>query len=481
MEKYHSDQEYEEIITDQLGDMQLRENLRSAMDTLRANRKNLIKNRYSEWENLRELGKEVKLKILSRLDEYLELFEKNATQNGFKIHYAKDGDEANEIIYNLAKEKNIKRILKQKSMASEEIGLNHYLKEKGIQAQETDLGELIIQLINEHPVHIVVPAIHKNRKQIGKIFEEKLNAAYEEEPEKLNAIARKHMRKEFESFKMGISGVNFAIANEGAIWLVENEGNGRMSTTACDVHVAICGIEKLVESFDDAAILNNLLAPSAVGVPITCYQNIITGPRKEGDLDGPKEAHIILLDNNRSNILADEKYYRALSCIRCGTCLNHCPVYDKIGGHAYLSTYPGPIGVVVSPQLFGLNNYGHIPNLCSLCGRCTEVCPVEIPLAELIRDLRADKVGEGRGIIKGAKSTQHSGMEKFSMKMFAKMASDGVKWRFQLKMAQFFSPLGKLLAPILPLVKEWASVRTLPNMDTSLHAKVQHLEGVIYE
>ena len=145
---------------------------------------------------------------------------------------------------------------------------------------------------------------------------------------------------------MGISGVNFAIANEGAIWLVENEGNGRMSTTACDVHVAICGIEKLVESFDDAAILNNLLAPSAVGVPITCYQNIITGPRKEGDLDGPKEAHIILLDNNRSNILADEKYYRALSCIRCGTCLNHCPVYDKIGGHAYLSTYPGPIGVV---------------------------------------------------------------------------------------------------------------------------------------
>ena len=285
-------------------------------------------------------------------------------------------------------------------MASEETHLNAFLKQKGLDPIETDLGELIIQLIDEPPVHIVAPAIHKNRYQIGEIFAQKLGANLESEPEKLNEIARVHLRKEFQEFKMGLSGVNFAIADEGAIWLIENEGNGRMSTTASDIHIAICGIEKIVESFEDASILDALLVPSATGAAITCYNNIITSPRKEGELDGPKEVHIILLDNNRSTILKDSHFYKSLSCIRCGTCLNHCPVYDKIGGHAYLSTYPGPIGEVISPQLFGMKNYGHMVNLCSLCGRCSEVCPVKIPLAELIRDLRSEKVGQGRKNLK---------------------------------------------------------------------------------
>ncbi|BCZ17949.1 Iron-sulfur cluster binding protein [Helicobacter sp. NHP19-003] len=477
----HSDHDYEQVIGEKLNDAQLRTNLRSAMDTLIHKRKDLLEDRYPEWEQLRTMGQNAKLKVLSQLDSYVQKFEENATKNGFVVHYANTAKDANEIIYNLAKERGVERILKGKSMASEEIGLNQYMKEKGIVAKETDLGELIIQLIDEHPVHIVVPAIHKNRHQVGKIFQEKLGAPLESEPEKLNGIARKHMRGEFEGFKMGISGVNFAIANEGAIWLVENEGNGRMCTTACDIHVAICGIEKMVESFEDASILNNLLCPSAVGVQITCYQNIITGPRQEGELDGPKEAHIILLDHNRSNILADEKYYKALSCIRCGTCLNHCPVYDKIGGHAYLATYPGPIGVVITPQLFGLDNYAHIANLCSLCGRCGEVCPVKIPLPELIRDLRAEKTHEGRGVVRGYKDTKHSKLEELGMKAFAKLASNGTLWRAAMAMSSTFAPLGKVFGHYTPVLKKWLRYREMPKVQGSLHAEVKKLPGVIYE
>ncbi|MFC3847704.1 LutB/LldF family L-lactate oxidation iron-sulfur protein [Helicobacter baculiformis] len=477
----HNTHDYQEVITEKLGDAQLRTNLRSAMDTLIHNRKKLIESRYPEWEELRELGKNAKLKVLSKLDHYLETFEHKARENGFIVHYASSAYDANEIIYNLAKERGVERILKGKSMASEEIELNRFLEEKGIVAKETDLGELIIQLIHEHPVHIVVPAIHKNRHQVGEIFQKKLGAPLESEPEKLNAIARKHMRTEFESFKMGISGVNFAIADEGALWLVENEGNGRMSTTACDIHVAICGIEKIVENFEDAAILNNLLCPSAVGVPITCYQNIITGPRQSGDLDGPKEAHIILLDHNRSNILADEKYYRALSCIRCGTCLNHCPVYDKISGHGYLATYPGPIGVVITPQLFGLDNYGPIANLCSLCGRCGEVCPVKIPLPELIRDLRAEKVHEGRGVVRGYKDTKHNKLEEFCMDLYTKAACNGPLWRWGWKVAHFFAPLGKFVGAYVPVLKVWMRYRDMPVVDASLHSQLKNMQGVVYE
>lgn len=478
---FHSNKEYVASIAQKLGDKQLRKNLKSVMNTLKTNRKNLINNRYNDWEGLRELGKQAKIKALSQLDIFLERFEANAIANGFKIHWASNAEEANKIVYDLAKQNGVTQILKGKSMASEEIHLNAYLKEKGVLATETDLGELIIQLIDEPPVHIVAPAIHKNRYQIGEIFKDKLNATFESEPEKLNAIARKHLRKKFKDFKMGLSGVNFAIADEGAIWLVENEGNGRMSTTACDIHVAICGIEKVVESFEDASILNTLLVPSAVGAAITCYNNIIMGPRKEGELDGPKQTHIIMLDNNRSHILCDPHYYKSLSCIRCGTCLNHCPVYDKIGGHAYLSTYPGPIGEVISPQLFGLDNCGYMLNLCSLCGRCSEVCPVKIPLAELIRDLRSEKVKEGRGGVKGYLGTHINASEKFAMAAFAKLATSGLKWRALIAFIGIFSPLARLGAQILPGLKNWVAHREFPHINTTLHKQVKHMAGVVYE
>ncbi len=474
-------QNYKQAIDSKLNDEQLRANLKNAMTTLKTNRKNLVTSKFLDWEGLRKKGRDVKLKALSRLDKLLEEFEKNATKNGIQIHWASDSQEANTIIYELIKQKGVNKILKGKSMASEEIHLNAFLKQKGIDAIETDLGELIIQLVDEPPVHIVAPAIHKNRYQIGEIFKQKLNAPLESEPEKLNGIARTHLRKEFKDFKMGLSGVNFAIANEGAIWLIENEGNGRMSTTACDIHIAICGIEKVVESFEDASILVSLLAPSAVGSPITAYNNIISSPRKNGEKDGPKEVHIIMLDNHRSNILADSQFYRSLSCIRCGTCLNHCPVYDKIGGHAYLSTYPGPIGEVISPQLFGLGKYGYMVNLCSLCGRCSEVCPVQIPLAELIRDLRSEKAKEGRGGVFASNEVKPNRVEQFAMRQFANIASNPLKWKIILGFLHYFGNIGKIFAPLLPGLKSWVKYRKLPHINGNLNAKIKNLKGVIYE
>lgn len=478
---FHSSVQYDEVVHTKLNDEQLRKNLKSVMQTLKQNRKNTIASRYTNWEDLRELGRKVKQNALSNLPSLLEKFEQNAIKNGFKIHWAKDAKEANEIILSLMQKNTSNVILKGKSMASEEIHLNAYLKKHNINAIETDLGELIIQLIDEPPVHIVAPAIHKNRYEIGEIFKDKLHSPLENEPEKLNNIAREHLRKEFKSFKIGLSGVNFAIADEGAIWLIENEGNGRMSTTACDIHIAICGIEKIVESFEDASILDLLLVPSATGANISCYNNIISSPRQDGELDGPKEVHIILLDNNRSKILADKYYYRSLSCIRCGTCLNHCPVYDKIGGHAYLSTYPGPIGEVISPQIFGLNNCAPMLNLCSLCERCSEVCPVKIPLASLIRDLRSEKAGEGRGGIAGYKDTHRSALEKRSFSIFRAFATSGFKWRLLLWQIRIFGSFGSIFGGIVPGLKDWLRFRSYPKLDATLHSKVKNLKGVIYE
>lgn len=470
-----------QLINEKLNDEQLRKNLEFGMSLLQGNRKKLLKERYPDWESLREEGRKVKQNTLSRLPELLERFEQKATENGIKVHWASNPNEANEIIYNIAKENNVGTILKGKSMASEEIHLNSYLKHRGIKAIETDLGEIIIQLIDEPPVHIVVPAIHKNRYQIGEIFEKYLKVERFSEPEDLNAVARTHLRKEFKTFKMGISGVNFAIADEGAIWLLENEGNGRMSTTVPDIHVAVCGIEKIVEKFDDAVILDTLLIPSATGQSITCYNNIITSPRKEGDLDGPKEVHVILLDNHRSDILSHKHYAKALSCIRCGTCMNHCPVYDKIGGHAYGATYPGPIGEVISPQLFGMDKYGYILNLCSLCGRCSEVCPVKIPLSEMIRDLRYEKVKEKKEKILGIERVGAKGGEKSAFGIFAWLATTPWAWRALMWTINVFGSLGKPFASIIPGLKQWTSCRAYPQLDASFHSEVKNMEGVIYE
>lgn len=472
---------HKKIVNQKLNDEQLRKNLTAAMHTLQKNRKNLVEKRFINWQNLRDNVKMAKNKALNSLYNRLIEFEINAKKNGFIVHWAKDGKEACEIIYNLMKEKNVDKILKQKSMSSEEIGLNHFLKDKGFSGVETDLGELIIQLINEPPVHIVVPAIHKNRYEVGEIFANKLGAKKETDPEKLNLIAREHLRKEFKHLKMGLCGANFAISKEGAIWLVENEGNGRMCTTISDVLVTICGIEKVVETIEDAASADAILSPSATGQFITNYNNIIAGPRREGELDGPKEHHIILFDNHRTDMLAHEDYYEALRCIRCGTCMNFCPVYDKIGGHSYQAVYPGPIGEVISPQIFGMDKKGDMVTLCSLCGRCSEVCPVKIPLADLIRKLRNNKIGEGKNPPFGTQNLKHSTIEKSIFKGVKMAMTNGFTWRIAMKNAKIFNTPIHKFGKNIPVIKNWLKHKDLFEFDCDLHKEVSQMQGVIYE
>lgn len=472
---------HENLVNQKLNDKQMRENLSRAMHTLQTNRKKLVDSKFSDWQGLRSSAKIAKNNALSKLDDLLLKFETNALKNGFKVLWADSSEDACELVLEIMKEKNIGKILKGKSMASEEIGINHYLKEKGLRAIETDLGEVIIQLIDESPVHIVVPAIHKNRYEIGEIFHEHLNAPLESEPEKLNAIARTYLRDHFESLQMGMSGVNFAIANEGAIWLIENEGNGRMCTTAPDIHIAICGIEKVVESFEDAATVCTLLTPSATGQFIPAYNNIITGPRKNGDLDGPKESYIILLNNHRSDMLTNEDYYEALRCIRCGACLNFCPVYDKIGGHAYGAVYPGPIGEVVSPQIFGMDKNSDMLSFCSLCGRCSEVCPVKIPLAELIRKLRRDKVLQGKNPPLNTNFVKQNNTEKAIFSGFEKIATNGFIWRNAIGNASKFNWFLHTFGSSVPVLKNWTTFKELPQIKGNLYDAVKNMEGVIYE
>lgn len=472
---------HETLVRSKLADKQLRNNLDSAMHTLQTNRKNLIANKFMKWEELRDKAQEFKDYGLANLEQRLIKFEENATKNGIKIHWASDASEANEIIYQIALSHGVDKVLKGKSMATEETHLNSYLEKRGIKAIETDLGELIIQLIDEPPVHIVVPAIHKNRYEVGEIFEKYLDAPRESEPAKLNAIARKYLREEFKKLKVGISGVNFAIADHGAIWLLENEGNGRMCTTFPDVHIAVCGIEKVVGSFEDAVALDTLLVPSATGQAITCYNNIITSPRKADELDGPKEVHVVLLDNNRTKMLANEEYYEALRCIRCGACMNYCPVYVKIGGHSYRAVYPGPIGEVISPQIFGMQKHSDILTFCSLCGRCSEVCPVKIPLADTIRKLRRDKVGQGQNPPVETELLEKNRAEEFGFKAFANIATSGFKFRNGIKFASFFSGFIERNADSLPIIKFWTKHRVAPKISGDLHKNVQNIEGVTYE
>ena len=473
---------HEQIVNTKLNDKQMQDNLINAMHTLQKNRLKVIEDKFSNWQGLRARAKQAKNNALMSLKERLLEFEKNASKNGIIVHWASSDDDACEIIYELMLEKNINKILKGKSMASEEIGLNHYLEKKGLKAIETDLGELILQLNGETPVHIVVPAIHRNRNEIGQIFKDKLKVNLESnEPEILNAVARKHLRKDFEGLKMGLSGVNFAISKEGAIWLIENEGNGRMCTTAPDIHIALCGIEKVMQSFEDAATMVNLLTPSATGQFIPTYNNIITAPRKNGDLDGPKEVHIILFDHNRSKMLAHKDYYEALRCIRCGACMNFCPVYNQIGGHAYQTTYPGPIGEVISPNLFGIDKTGDILTFCSLCGRCSEVCPVKIPLADLIRKLRCDKIGQGENSPIGANALHKNSMEAFTFKHFKNLATNGNIWRFSMSKVHYFNWFVQNFANSMPVVKKWSAFKELPQIKTNLYKEIQNLKGVSYE
>ncbi|MGI8649550.1 MAG: LutB/LldF family L-lactate oxidation iron-sulfur protein [Rubrobacter sp.] len=373
-----------------LQDSQLRRNLGKATKTIREKREVAV-SEMPDWEFLREAGSNIKRRVARHLDEYLVQLEEAVTRAGGVVHWARDGAEANRIVAGIAKEKNASEVVKVKSIATDEIKLNEHLESEGIHAYETDLAELIVQLSEDTPSHILVPAIHKNRAEIKDLFQRKFGQKLSDEPEELANAARLYLREKFLKAKVGVSGANFAVAETGTVCVVESEGNGRMCTTLPETLVTVMGIEKIIPEWRDHEVFMQTLPRSSTAERMNPYTSFWTGV-SEGD--GPKEFHLILLDNGRTDVLADEVGRQSLACIRCSACLNVCPVYERAGGHAYNSVYPGPIGAILTPQLVGVGKKGpdSLPYASSLCGACYEVCPVKINIPEVLIHLRGKVV-----------------------------------------------------------------------------------------
>lgn len=339
-------------------------------------------------QELRDLAARIKQHTLENLPGYLEQFISACERNGTRVHFAADAAAAREIICEIARVSGSKLAVKSKSMTTEEIHLNEALEAAGVRTVETDLGEFIVQIDHDRPSHIVSPIIHKDRQQIARALVRETGCDYTEDPTELTAVARKHLRDVFRHCDLGITGVNFAVAETGTICICTNEGNGRMTTTRPRVHVALLGIEKLVPRLRDLPVFLKLLARSSTGQPLTVYTTLITGPKRPADPDGPEQVHVVLLDNGRSEILGGP-FTEVLRCIRCGACLNACPVFRNIGGHAYGSVYPGPIGSLVTPLLSGIVAHAELPRASSLCGACRDACPVKLDIPGLLVKLRA--------------------------------------------------------------------------------------------
>ena len=348
-----------------------------------------VRARYRSWEGAREVAAEIKAEAIEHLDRYLVQFAERIEARGAKVHWCPDAEAARRVVVGLARENGVRSIIKSKSMTGEEIHLNEALEAEGYGVFESDLGEYIVQLRGEAPYHLVFPAMHLTRGEISELFHEKLGAERTENPEELTMVARRVMREKFCLADMGISGVNFAVAETGMISITENEGNARLTTSLPRIHVAIMGIEKVVPRLEDLGLFLPMLATAGAGQALTCYNTLYGGPRGEGEVDGPEQLHIILLDNGRTALLADSEQRDALYCIRCGACLNVCPIFKNVGGHSYGTTYQGPIGSVITPHLRGLQSWKHLSGASSLCGACTEVCPVKIDLHHhLLRNRR---------------------------------------------------------------------------------------------
>ena len=353
------------------------------------------KQQFSDVMKARESAKNAKWQAIEHLDTYLQEFEKKITERGAKVLWAEDAQQALDEIGKICKEKNCKVLVKSKSMVTEEIHLNNFLEENGIESVETDLGEYIQQLDGEAPYHIVTPAMHKSKEDVARLFADKLGVPGGLSPEELTQVARKLLREKYVQAEVGVSGANFILPDVGGIAITENEGNARLSCSMPKTHIVIVGIEKVLPSINDLSLFWPLLSTYGTGQKITVYNTIITGPRQVNETDGPEEMYVILLDNGRTNLLANPPTREALYCIRCGACLNACPVYKNIGGHSYETTYSGPIGKVITPYLRGMNEYKHLSYSSSLCGNCTEVCPVRINLHELLLDNRHEAVLQG--------------------------------------------------------------------------------------
>jgi L-lactate dehydrogenase complex protein LldF len=425
------------------------------------------------WEDWRQQARDIKEHTIEHLDYYLDLLYTNVTAAGGHLHFAKDADQANEIVAHIAQTRGVKVATKSKSMVSEELGLNPVLEAVGVEVWETDLGEYIIQLAEETPSHLVAPALHKSKEDVAELFSEKLGIPYDEDIYHMAATAREVLRDKFMEADLGISGANFIVAETGTLVIITNEGNGRLSTSAPRIHIGITGMEKVIPSMQDLSIFLRLLPQSATGQRITSYVSMITGPRRSDDEDGPEEFHLVLVDNGRSNMLADPALREALYCIRCGACLNICPIYARVGGHAYGWVYPGPIGAVVTPMLVGLKRAKELPQASSLCGACREVCPIKIDIPRMLLDLRK-KTAESPD--KNLRSAPR--IERVLASLYVRLMSGpkllGMAIRFGRllqkteRIIPFFSPMtkdGKWIrkAP-LPLLSRWTRSRDLPTL-----------------
>jgi L-lactate dehydrogenase complex protein LldF len=412
------------------------------------------KAQYQDWQAAREGAANIKWEAINHLDAYLIDFVKKLTARGTKVFWAGNGAEARDYIVALAKEKRAHTIIKSKTMTSEEIHLNEALREAGYEVVESDLGEFIVQLREEPPYHLVFPAMHLTRHEISDLFQDKLHSAPSNNPEELTMIARKELRLKYIQADIGISGANFGIAETGMISITENEGNGRLTTALPKVHVALMGIEKILPRLADLALFLPLLATAGTGQQITCYNSLIGGPRQPDETDGPEEFHLVLLDNNRTQLLADAEQRDALHCIRCGACLNACPIFRNVGGHTYATTYQGPIGSVITPHLRGLMDWKHLSYASSLCGACTEVCPVKIDLHHHLLHNRRNAV-----------AIQPDQSEQLAFRVFAFLVRYPRLINLLARISRPLLPLTRMVEPILPTsIKGWISSRDLPSI-----------------
>ncbi len=410
---------FEESAQSYLSNTQLRRNIGHATHTIRKKRASVV-GEMPDWDELREAGRAIKSHMLRHLGHYLLQLEESVIRAGGQVHWARNGEEANQIVTSLVNQHGAKEVVKMKSITTDEINLNEALEKEGIKPIETDLAELIVQLAEDTPSHILVPAIHKNRAEIRELFRRTIGSKeLTDQPEELAETARKYLRQKFLSAKIGISGANFAVAETGTVSVVESEGNGRMCTTLPEVLISIMGIEKILPTWRDFEVFMQILPRSSTAERMNPYNSFWTGVTKG---DGPQEFHLILMDNGRTNVLADEIGRQTLQCIRCSACLNVCPVYERTGGHAYHSVYPGPIGAILTPQLRGIDKKGpaSLPYASSLCGACYEVCPVKINIPEVLVHLRGKIVRkkEQEGTIREKMDPEHRAL-KFLAKSFS--------------------------------------------------------------
>ena len=415
-----------------------------------------------DYQELRSHANALKKHSIENLDHYLEEFERNVEANGGKVVYCKDGTEVADFVLSLAKEHNARLIVKSKSMTTEEVDLNERLEHHGLESVETDLGEYILQLAHERPYHIVAPALHKTRYQVADLFTERLHVPYETVIEKQTMTARGVLREKFLAADIGISGANFLVADSGAVVIIENEGNARLTTSAPKVHIAIAGIEKIIPRAQDLTTFLKLLARSATGQALSVYTSFLSGPRRAGEVDGPDQFYVVLVDNGRTKLLADRSKRQSLYCIRCGACLNTCPVYRKIGGHSFPWVYSGPIGAIITPQFMGVSHEPGLPFASSLCGACGEVCPVKIDIPKILLELRAD-------VKKSEMREKRNRIERLAFRMFAWLMTRPRLYEMAGRIAASIAPaaddgwIRSLPAPMnIGPVKAWLSQRDLP-------------------